>query len=238
MTDQHKLLRLYIDDSGVRVMAALTLVGLLLAVQQPALSTLAAFGAGWALYLVEEHLIHRFIFHMPAPKSQRLFDLVYRLHYGHHDQDRNRHLLFTPLWFSLPASAVTIAAVWLLIPLTQALILVLAGSGSAYLFFEWMHLISHARVTKGRLGRHVTRRHAKHHYIDYSQWFNLSPGGEVVDAALGADRAVPDTVSHVRTCGLDPDDPRLVRSRARFGLDASLANIAAIKTAVTREQAA
>jgi hypothetical protein len=31
-------------------------------------------------------------------------------------------------------------------------------------------------------------------------------------------------VPNVRTCGLDPDDPRLVESRIRFGSDATLAN--------------
>ncbi len=51
-----------------------------------------------------------------------------------------------------------------------------------YLFFEWLHLTSHFRMEKGRLGHYVTRRHAKHHNIDYSHWFTVSPGGQLVDA--------------------------------------------------------
>ena len=81
-----------------------------LAISQPTLATLGLFALGWSLYVLEEHLIHRFIFHAPAPRNQRLFDLLYRLHYGHHDQVRNRHLLFTPLWFSLPVTVMNIAA--------------------------------------------------------------------------------------------------------------------------------
>ena len=60
---------------------------------------------GWALDLLEEHLIHRFVFHRLLPQRQFLFDPLYRLHYGHHDQVRSRDLLFTPLWFSIPVTA-------------------------------------------------------------------------------------------------------------------------------------
>jgi hypothetical protein len=238
MTDQLKLLHLYSGDAGIRVMAALAAVGFGLAVLQREPATVGLLALGWALYLLEEHLIHRFIFHLPAPRKQFWFDLLYRLHYGHHDQDRHRDLLFTPLWFSLPATLATIGIVWLFLPLTDASIVVLAGSGCAYLLFEWLHLTSHARIVKGRLGRHITRRHAKHHYIDYGHWFTVSPGGELVDTALGADPANTPVVPNVRTCGLDPQDPRLVRSRVRFGLDASLANLSTIRTPVVSERTA
>jgi hypothetical protein len=79
-------------------------------------------------------------------------------------------------------------------------------------------------MNKGRLGRYVTRRHARHHYIDHHNWYTVSPGGQLVDAAFGSSPSTYAVVSNVRTCGLDPNDPRLVRSRARFGVDASLAN--------------
>ena len=44
-------------------------------------------------------------------------------------------------------------------------------------------------MEKGRLGRYVTRRHAKHHNIDYTHWYTVSPGGQLVDAAFGSDPA-------------------------------------------------
>src|SRR5258706_10988293 len=100
MTDTQKLLRIYTGEPGIRVMAALAAAGIALAAFQRAPGTLGLLAMGWGLYLLEEHLIHRFIFHLPAPRHQFLFDVLYRLHYGHHDQDRNPHLLFTPLWFS------------------------------------------------------------------------------------------------------------------------------------------
>ena len=219
-------------------MAARAAAGLAIALTRREAATLGLLALGWALYLVEEHLIHRFVFHLPAPRQQFLFDLLYRLHYGHHDQDRHRHLLFTPLWFSLPATAATIGVVALFLPLTSALITVLGGSGCAYLVFEWLHLLSHARVVKGRLGRHVTRRHARHHYVDYGHWYTVSPGGEVVDSALGASPAHATVVANVRTCGLEPDDPRLVKSRLRFGLDASLGQLSTPPSSAAAGQAA
>src|SRR5687767_9615394 len=140
MNDFQKLLRIYIGDPGILVMGAIGVAGVALAISQPTLATLGLFALGWGLYLLEEHLIHRFIFHAPAPQRQFLFDLLYRLHYGHHDQQRSRHLLFTPLWFALPIALVTVAALSIVLPVKSALIAVAGGSVCGYLFFEWLHL--------------------------------------------------------------------------------------------------
>ena len=228
MSDIQKLLRIYTGDAGIRVMGVIGAGGVTLTLMQRDLAALGLFIMGWGLYLLEEHLIHRYVFHAPAPKNQFLFDLLYRLHYGHHDQQRNAHLLFTPLWFALPIALVTIAALALVLPLRSALIAVLGGSICGYLVFEWLHLTSHFRMEKGRLGRYITRRHAKHHNIDYHHWYTVSPGGQLVDAALGSDPAKYEVVPNVLTCGLDRDDPRLIRSRSRYGLDSSLTNSAAV----------
>ena len=236
MNNTQKLLRIYSSDMGIRVMTIMALVGLVLALRQRGVYTIGLLALGWGLYLLEEHLIHRFIFHAPAPKNQFLFDLLYRLHYGHHDQQRSKHMLFTPLWFALPIALVTVAALSFILPLEDALIAVLGGSVCGYLFFEWLHLTSHFRMDKGRLGRYITRRHAKHHNIDYHHWFTVSPGGQLVDSALGSDPAKYGVVPNVLTCGLDRDDPRLAQSRIRFGLDSSLNNTAAAPARMHAEQ--
>ena len=237
MNDFQKLLRVYSGDAAIRVMAVIAAGGVTLAIQQRDLAALGLFAMGWGLYLLEEHLIHRFVFHAPAPKNQFLFDLLYRLHYGHHDQQRSRHLLFTPLWFALPIALINTAALALVLSLKSAIIAVLGGSVTGYLFFEWLHLTSHFRMEKGRLGRYVTRRHAKHHNIDYRYWYTVSPGGQLVDSALGSDPAQYGVVPNVLTCGLDRDDPRFVKSRLRFGLDASLNNSASVPARMHAEQA-
>jgi len=237
MSDLQKLAGVYTSDLGIRVMAVIAASGVTLALMNRSLYTLGLFALGWVLYLIEEYLIHRFIFHAPPPRSQFLFDLLYRLHYGHHDQQRSRHLLFTPLWFALPMALITTAALWIVLPLKDALISIFGGAICAYLFFEWLHLTSHFRMEKGRLGRYVTRRHAKHHNIDYTLWFTVSPGGQVVDGAFGSDPARYSVLPNVLTCGLDPDDPRLAKSRSRFGIDASLANHAAAPVGMQSQQA-
>ena len=237
MNDFQKLLRIYVADQGIRVMAVVAAGGITLAVMQRDVRALWLFALGWGLYLVEEHLIHRFIFHAPAPEGQFLFDALYRLHYGHHDQQRSKHLLFTPLWFALPMALVTTGALWILLPLKDALIAVLGGGVVGYLVFEWLHLTSHFRKPKGRLGRYITRRHAKHHNIDYRYWYTVSPGGQLVDSALGSNPARFAVVPNVLTCGLDPEDPRFVKSRIRFGLDSSLTNPAAAAVRMHSAQA-
>jgi hypothetical protein len=225
MTDTRRKLQIYLADPAIPVMATFATAGLSLAVLRREPLVLGLIALGWSLYVVQEHLVHRFIFHAPAPRNQTLFDALYRLHYGHHDQVTNKHLLFTPLWFSLPLMIVNVAAFAIVFPLTDAAIAVLAGGVVAYLWFEWLHLTSHFRMSsKGRLGRYITRRHSKHHHVDYANWYTVSPGGQIVDRALSADPAEYHVVSNVRTCGLDPNDPRLIKSRDRFGSDATLAN--------------
>jgi hypothetical protein len=222
MTDIQNVLRLYAGDRGIQVMALIGAGGVTLAGLRSDRPVAWLFLLGWVLYLFEEHLIHRFVFHAPAPRQQFLFDLLYRLHYGHHDQVRSRRLLFTPLWFALPITALTIAALSTVLPMIDTLIAILGGSVCAYLAFEWLHLMSHVRLAKGRLVRSITRRHARHHFIDHHYWFTVSPGGQVIDKALGSDPPDRSVVANVHTCGLDPDDPRLVSSRRRFGFDTSL----------------
>jgi hypothetical protein len=225
MTDTLKRVRIYLSDGAIPVMFAVGAMGLWLALRRGDPGVLGLLALGWCVYVVEEYLVHRFVFHAPAPRNQFLFDALYRLHYGHHDQVSNKHLLFTPLWFALPLAVLDCAVMAIVLPGEDAVIAVCGGGVCAYLYFEWLHLTSHFKASsKGRLGRYITRRHARHHHIDYSSWYTVSPGGQLVDRALGSDPQHYSVVPRVRTCGLATDDPRLVKSRIRFGSDTSLAN--------------
>jgi hypothetical protein len=187
-----------------------------------------AFVCGWGSYVLEEHLTHRFIFHAPAPQSQFWFNALYRLHYGHHDQIHSRSLLFTPLWFSLPLGLLNLLLVSRWVPLPYAVVYVYGGGVCAYLLFEWLHLQSHYKSSDcGRLVLGVKRRHARHHYIDHKNWFTVSFGGALVDRALGKDPAVKAKVENVHTCGLAPNDPRLLAARGVFGSRSALAELSA-----------
>jgi hypothetical protein len=238
MTDMQKRLRIYVTHSMIPIMAAVAAIGLWFAIRRGDAVAVGLLAIGWSIYVVEEYFVHRFIFHARPPRQQFLFDALYRLHYGHHDQSANKHLIFTPLWFALPLTMSSFAAMSTFLRFDDVVITVCGGGVSGFLMFEWLHLTSHFKSSsKGRFGRYLTRRHSKHHHVDYAKWFTVSPGGQLVDRALGSDPDHYIVVPNVRTCGLAVDDPRLVRSRFRFALDRSLANEPASVASVRAEQA-
>lgn len=221
-----RLLQTFLLDPGVYVHLAFLAAALFVGAAYYDQWIVAAFVGGWISYVVQEHLVHRYVFHAPAPKNQFWFNALYRLHYGHHDQVHNVHLLFTPLWFSLGLGVANLAVMAMILPLPHAIVFVYGGGVASYLLFEWMHLLSHYNAPdRGKIALWVTRRHAKHHFIDHENWFTVSPGGQWVDQALGASPENPEKADNVRTCGLEPDDPRLVVARAHFGRDISLRNV-------------
>ena len=70
MTDTQRKLQYYLSDATIRAMAALGAGGLSLAIRRGDPAALGLLAFGWVLYLFEEHLIHRFIFHAPAPQRR------------------------------------------------------------------------------------------------------------------------------------------------------------------------
>lgn len=213
----------------------------------PILVILAAIAAGawvvaqagqpwlWALALlgvpaqmVNEYLLHRFVFHLPPPRAQRAFDLLYRAHYGHHDFPTNPRLFFAPWFVVVPVLAGNLAAVWGALALLGvpwavpgAAAVVAVGGGLTFLAYEWFHTTAHLPVGKTAVERHVTRLHTQHHFRDTTKWFHVTAGGAVIDRAFGTaidrdDLAGQARAAFIRTLGMRPDDPRLVAARARF----------------------
>jgi hypothetical protein len=225
MEDTIKKIKIYFGDWSIRVMGIIALFGFFLAVQENHWGVLPFIAMGWIIYLLEEYLVHRFIFHASAPQNQTLFNLLYKIHYGHHDQARSKDLLFTPLWFGLPLAGISVLTLLPFFSLKDAMIIIFGGGTSAYLVFEWLHLTSHfVSASTGKLGRYITRRHGKHHFIDYDHWYTVSPGGQFFDKIFGSDPNHYRVVPNAKTCGLEPKDPRLIYSRAYFGMDHSLEN--------------
>lgn len=183
---------------------------------------------GIPIQLTNEYTLHRFVFHLPPPTQQWKFDLLYQAHYGHHDFPTNRKLFFVPAWISLPLLIVDFILIWVILSLTvpaHALsitsAIVLVGGIGTFLGYEWFHMTAHLPVRKTLVERHVTTRHNQHHFRDFSKWFNVTPGGEIIDRALGTaiDRDIlrrQQRIEFIRTLGMRPDDPRLISARARF----------------------
>ncbi len=201
------------------------------------ITALTLWGPGWVWAMVplgiaaqylNEYNMHRFVFHLPPPRAQWAFDLLYRAHYGHHDFPTNEKLFFVPLWVALPMAVGNFGLVWgalALAGVTQAMWIAVAvvpvGGFLTFLSYEWFHMTTHLPVPKTRIERYVTTLHNQHHFRDFGKWFHVSPGGAVIDRAFGTeiDRETlkaQQRTEFIRTLGLAPDDPRLQSARARY----------------------
>ena len=129
---------------------------------------------GICAQMLNEYLLHRCVFHLPPPRRQWAFDLLYQAHYGHHDFPAKPRLFFAPGWISLPVLAVNFMLVWGLLslavpaqaaPLAAAIVLI--GGVATFLGYEWFHMTAHLPVPKLRVERHVTTLHNQHHFRDF-----------------------------------------------------------------------
>ena len=221
-------LKLLISHPSVVIMGLCCLFGT---------GALAVFGPIWCWTLVplgvlaqylNEYNLHRYVFHLKPPKQQWAFDLLYQAHYGHHDFPTNHRLFFVPVWVALPMLLGNALLVWGIAsvigvadPLWVMIAIVPVGGVATFLGYEWFHMSAHLAVPKGRIVQHVTRLHNQHHFRDFSKWFHVSPGGQIIDRAMGTaiDREAlkaQQRLEFIRTLGLRPDDPRLIAARMRF----------------------
>lgn len=82
-------------------------------------------------------------------------------------------------------------------------------------------MTAHLTLQKTAVERHVTTLHNQHHFRDFNRWFHVSPGGEIIDRAMGTaiDRDTlksQQRIEFIRTLGMRSDDARLVAARQRF----------------------
>ncbi len=198
---------------------------------------LLTFGPWWAVafaplgvgaQMLNEYNLHRFVFHMPPPRRQWAFDLLYQAHYGHHDFPTHVPLFFVPIWIALPMLVINFSVLWAILgalgvpsALWISVAVVPVGGVLTFLSYEWFHMTAHLILPKTWIEKRVTRLHNQHHFRDFTRWFHVSPGGEIIDRALGTaiDEATLKSAQRtefMRTLGLRPDDPRLLSARARF----------------------
>jgi hypothetical protein len=178
--------------------------------------------------MLNEYNLHRFIFHLPPPQRQWQFDILYRAHYGHHDFPTHQELFFAPDFVVFPVLVLNFSLVWGSLTLggapwalAGAAAIVAVGGGLTFLAYEWFHSTAHLPVPKTAVERHVTTLHNQHHFRDFSKWFHVTAGGEIIDRAMGTaiDREAlksQQRIEFIRTLGMRPDDPRLVAARHRF----------------------
>ncbi|MDE5414785.1 sterol desaturase family protein [Alkalihalobacterium chitinilyticum] len=137
--------------------------------------TLLAFLLGMVGYTLNEYLTHRFIFHMKPPKNRFLLKFMKRIHYDHHSTPNDLHLLFLPLWYSLPAIAITAVIVYLFtwsFAITNAFS---AGVMLFLLFYEWKHYVAHRPIQPvSPWGKWMKKVHLWHHYKNENYWYGVT----------------------------------------------------------------
>ncbi|MCX7570221.1 sterol desaturase family protein [Tumebacillus sp. DT12] len=177
--------REFFGQFDIVVMSVLAFVAL--AVAGPAWAQGAAWLwllAGAVLYLMSEYFTHRFFFHMKPPKNAFLLKMVKRLHYDHHVVPNDLHLLFLPVWYSLPQMiAAALVSYWLAgtVPLAAAFF---AGNLLTLLVYEWTHYVAHRPITPWtRFGKWMKKIHLWHHYKSEHYWFGVT--NPLLDVLLG-----------------------------------------------------
>ena len=220
--------RAMLSHGGVVGMLALFAAGTVAVALNTSATILLAIPLGILAQMLNEYAIHRFVFHRPAPRSQFWFDVMYRLHYGHHDFPSAEKLLFVPTWFALPMAVVNFALFWMGAatlgvpdPLLHAVAIVLVGGAGTFLAYEWFHMTAHLPVRRTAIERSAASSHARHHFRDFQANYHVTPGGEIVDRLFGTELGAEELTRRSRdefmtTLGLRPDDPRLVSARRRI----------------------
>ncbi|MBM7717604.1 sterol desaturase/sphingolipid hydroxylase (fatty acid hydroxylase superfamily) [Bacillus thermophilus] len=146
--------------------------------------TWLAFVLGMIAYTLVEYMTHRFLFHMNPPKNPFLLHLLKRLHYDHHVNPNELHLLFLPLWYTLPNLLIAGIIAYLV---TSSLALTnsfLAGVVLFLLFYEWKHYIAHRPIKPiSPWGRWMKKMHLWHHFKNENYWYGVT--NPVYDWAMG-----------------------------------------------------
>jgi hypothetical protein len=221
-------IKIMFSHAGVSLMALACLVAIVAMIWGAPVWAWALVPLGVAAQMLNEYNLHRHVFHLDPPRRQWAFDLLYRAHYGHHDFPTNHGLFFVPLWVALPMLVGNFCLVWGIMALLGvdaaiwvATAIVPLGGVLTFLGYEWFHMTAHLTLPKTAVERHVTRLHNQHHFRDFNKWFHVSPGGMIIDRAMGTDIDTEalkkqQRIAFIRTLGMQPDDARLVSARARF----------------------
>jgi hypothetical protein len=169
----------------------------------------ALFGWGVILglisFIAHEYLFHRFLLHLPAPRSPWLRKMHARVHWQHHQTPDKPHWLFVPLWGSVgmvgiaAATAYGIGGIDLLGP-------ALVGYCCFFLHYEATHLAAHVNYKpRTRFGKFMKRYHLLHHFKNERYWFGVT--NPLMDLLFGTwpERGEVPKSQTARTLGIEPD---------------------------------
>jgi 4-hydroxysphinganine ceramide fatty acyl 2-hydroxylase len=147
---------------------------------------------GNAAYALVEYMTHRFFFHMKPPKNLLLLKLIKRLHYDHHVEPDELHLLFLPLWYTVPSMFVSSLLTFIVtsnVPLTASF---MTGVLFMLLYYEWTHYVAHRPLKPLTFwGKWMKRLHLLHHFKNENYWYGVTtPTFDVLMGTFKDDKEV------------------------------------------------
>ncbi|WP_408608652.1 sterol desaturase family protein [Exiguobacterium flavidum] len=152
-----------------------------------------SFVLGLFVFAFSEYLTHRFLFHLKTPKNKFMLKFLKRLHYDHHAKPNELHLLFLPVWYSIPNLGVLAVIAYFAtgsLPLTLAFA---SGLVAMLLVYEWKHYVAHVQLKpRTRFGKWMKKTHLLHHFKNENFWYGVSnPLGDLVFGTLKDEKDVP-----------------------------------------------
>lgn len=135
----------------------------------------AAALLGALIFFTSEYTTHRFFFHARPSRFAPVLALQHRLHYDHHIEPNKLALLFLPLWFTIPVTALYYG-IYFAVTHNAALSLSLTfGSLIALAYYEWVHYVAHIPfVPVTPFGRYVKKYHLWHHFKNEHLWYGVT----------------------------------------------------------------
>jgi dihydroceramide fatty acyl 2-hydroxylase len=142
---------------------------------------------GWVAWQLLEYVIHRHFFHWEGsgPFTRKFHDIIHGYHHKYPD-DTDR--LVMPLGASIPLALVISAGLWLL-GVPAATVPFFVGLVAGYLWYDFLHWSTHARVPRTAWGKSLRAHHMAHHFNTPDRNFGISH--RWVDAVLGSARQRP-----------------------------------------------
>ena len=171
---------------------------------------------GFFFFSILEYATHRWVFHGPVPKNKYLYTLCYYQHLGHHDEPKNIHFIFAPIYVILPVFALIS---YLLYSISSDIVfnsLFLFGLLSGYIFYEWSHFIIHSPYKlKNKFMVKAQDLHMLHHFRNEKHWLAVAVTTVFMDALCGTSGKKDDVPisKTARLGGVLKDDPRIKFAR-------------------------
>lgn len=171
-----KYLKEYFGFADIIVMNVFFIIGLIFTIPHfDRGATWLAFLLGMLLYSCSEYTIHRFLFHLKPPKNRFFLQLLKRLHYDHHVHPDELHLLFLPVWYSIPMIGVAVIIFYWFIANAVLTVAFTTGVIGFLLYYEWTHYVAHRPIHPHTpWGRWMKRLHLLHHYKNENYWFGVT----------------------------------------------------------------